>query len=210
MVINKKKILFIFLLIFFSIINIKAYENEYFKIDIPESYKLETDKEFTYKWVNNNKYISITINDNISLNYDVKSYTDEDISNQKKYIEDNINRGLQAYNIKVNVTDIKKIVLNNDTYSLNYTIYWPSKEKLGYDIYQIGNVISSDKYITTIIYNTDNEIDENEYNSIINSLEIKDKLKRKNRGNIIIVLLLLIAAFLGVFNSIKRQRRTKK
>ena len=205
-----KKILFIFLLIFFSIINIKAYENEYFKIDIPESYKLETDKEFTYKWVNNNKYISITINDNISLNYDVKSYTDEDISNQKKYIEDNINRGLQAYNIKVNVTDIKKIVLNNDTYSLNYTIYWPSKEKLGYDIYQIGNVISSDKYITTIIYNTDNEIDENEYNSIINSLEIKDKLKRKNRGNIIIVLLLLIAAFLGVFNSIKRQRRTIK
>ena len=205
-----KKILFIFLLIFFSIINIKAYENEYFKIDIPESYKLETDKEFTYKWVNNNKYISITINDNISLNYDVKSYTDEDISNQKKYIEDNINRGLQAYNIKVNVTDIKKIVLNNDTYSLNYTIYWPSKEKLGYDIYQIGNVISSDKYITTIIYNTDNEIDENEYNSIINSLEIKDKLKRKNRGNIITILLLLIAAFLGVFNSIKRQRRTKK
>ena len=205
-----KKILFNFLLIFFSIIKIKAYENEYFKIDIPESYKLETDKEFTYKWVNNNKYISITINDNISLNYDVKSYTDEDISNQKKYIEDNINRGLQAYNIKVNVTDIKKIVLNNDTYSLNYTIYWPSKEKLGYDIYQIGNVISSDKYITTIIYNTDNEIDENEYNSIINSLEIKDKLKRKNRGNIIIVLLLLIAAFLGVFNSIKRQRRTKK
>ncbi len=205
-----KKILFIFILLFFNIISINAYENDYFKIDIPESYKLESEDEFTYKWVNNNKYISVTISDNTLLNYDVKSYTDDDINNQKKYIEEKINNGLQSYDIKVNVTDIKKIVLNNDTYSLNYTIYWPSKEKLGYDIYQVGNVISSDKYITTIIYNSDNEIDINEYESIINSLEIKDKLKRKNKNNIIIVLLLLIAAFLGVFNSIKRQKRTKK
>lgn len=205
-----KRIFIIFLLLFFNTLNVYAYENDYFKIEIPESYKLETEEEFTYKWTNNNKYISITINDNSVLNYDVKSYTDEDINNQKKYIEENINKGLESYDIKVNVTDIKKIVLNNDTYSLNYTIYWPAKEKLGYDIYQIGNVISSDKYITTIIYNSDNEINKEEYDSIVNSLEIKDKLKRKNKSSIIAILLLLIAAFLGVFNSIRRQRRTKK
>lgn len=205
-----RKIIIMFILLFFNIINVYAYENEYFKIDIPESYKLENEEEFTYKWTNNNKYISITINDNSLLNYDVKSYTEEDINNQKEYIEENINKGLESYSIKVDVTDIKKIILNNDTYSLNYTIYWPAKEKLGYDIYQIGNVISSDKYITTIIYNSDNEIDEEEYDNIINSLEIKDKLKRKNKSSIIAILLLLIAAFLGVFNSIKRQRRTKK
>lgn len=205
-----KKFLLTIILIFLSIINVNAYENEYFKIDIPESYKIETEDKFTYKWINNNKYISVTINDNVLLDYDIKSYTDEDITNQKKYIEENINKGLQAYNIEVEVTDIKKIVLDNDVYSLNYTIYWPSKDKLGYDIHQIGNVISSDKYIITIIYSSDNEIDDNEYNSIINSLEIKDKLKRKSKGNIIAILVLLIAAFLGVFNSIRRQKRTRK
>lgn len=205
-----KKFFILFIALFFNIINIYAYENEYFKISIPESYKLETEDEFTYKWTNNNKYISITINDNTLLNYDIKSYTEEDIVNQKNYIEDNINKGLQSYNIKVDVTDIKKIVLNNDTYSLNYTIYWPAKDKLGYDIYQIGNVISSDKYITTIIYSSDNAINHDEYETIINSLEIKDKLKRKNKSTIIAVLLLLIAAFLGIFNSFRRQKRTNK
>jgi hypothetical protein len=205
-----KKFFIIFLLLFLNILNVNAYENEYFKIDIPESYKLEKEDEYTYKWVNNNKYISITISDNLSLNYDIKSYSDEDISNQKTYIEENINKGLQAYNIKVNVTDIKKIVLDNDTYALNYKIYWPSKEKLGYDIYQVGNVISSEKYITTVIYSSDNEIDYDEYNSIIDSFVIKDKLKRKSKGSIIVILLCLICAFLGVFNAIKRQKRTRK
>ena len=114
-----KKLLFIFTLILLSISNVKAYENEYFKIDIPEKYKETLNENGNYKWENDNKYISITISDNTELNYDVKLYTEEDIQNKKDYIETNINKELEKYNIKVSVTDIKKQQLKDDIYSIN-------------------------------------------------------------------------------------------
>lgn len=204
-----KQILLIITLLFLSTINIKAYENEYFKIDIPDSYKEDINEDNTYKWENDNKYISITINDNTELNYDIKSYTKEDIENQKTYIESKINETLKDYNLQVEVTNIEKVKLKNDIYSLNYSIYWPSEEKTGYNMYQIGNVISSDNYIYTIIYNSDEEINNEEYQNIINTFEIKDtNVKSKNNAKIIVMLLCLIAAFLGVFKTIKNQKKS--
>ena len=55
------KKLFIILLLILSITNIKAYENDYFKIDIPNDYKEEQIENNVYKWTKDNKYIAITI-----------------------------------------------------------------------------------------------------------------------------------------------------
>ena len=108
-----KKKLLVLLLIITSIKAIYAYENEYFTIDIPKNYKLTMNENYIYKWENKDKYISITIADNTKTKYNVGSYTDKDIENQKEYIETNIIKSLEDYNIKVDVTNIEKIQLNN-------------------------------------------------------------------------------------------------
>lgn len=204
-----KKILLAILLIVLNIQNINAYENEYFTIDIPEKYKLTINENNIYKWENNDKYISITIADNTQTKYNVGSYTDKDIQEQEEYIETNINKSLESYNIKVDVTNIEKIELNH-TYALNYTIFWPTKELTGHDSFQIGNVISSEKYMTTIIYNCNDEIDYTEYNKIINSFKINDSLtKTVNKNPMIITLIALIATFLAIFNAIRKKRKNK-
>lgn len=204
-----KKILLALLLIILNIKNIYAYENEQFKIDIPENYKLTLSENNIYKWENNEKYISITVTDNTQTNYNIGSYTDKDIQDQKEYIETNINKSLESYNIAVTITNIEKIELN-DTYALNYTIFWPTKALTGHDSFQIGNVISSDKYMTTIIYNCNDEIDYNEYNKIINSFKINDDLTQPvDEKQMIITLMVLIIAFLAIFNSIRRHKKRK-
>ncbi len=207
-----KKIILIFALIILNIQNIYAYENEYFSIDIPENYKLTMNENNIYKWEYNEKYISITLTDNTQTKYNIGSYTDKDIQEQKEYIENNINKSLESYNIKVNITNIEKINLN-DTYALNYTIFWPTKELTGHDSFQVGNVISSDKYMTTIIYNCNDKIDYEEYNKIISSFKINDTLnKTVNDKRVTITLIVLISSFLAIFNAIqrKKKRNTKK
>ena len=204
-----KKILLVLLLIITSIKPIYAYENEYFTIDIPKNYKLTMNENNIYKWESKDKYISITIADNTKTKYNVGSYTDKDIENQKEYIETNINKSLESYNIKVDVTNIEKIQLNN-TYSLNYTIFWPTKQLTGHDSFKVGNVISSEKYMTTIIYNCNDEIDQEEYNKIINSFKINDSLtKPVSKTPMSFILIILIASFLAIFNSIRRKKKNK-
>lgn len=205
-----KKILIIFLLIILNIQRINAYENDYFTIDIPEGYKQTISENNIYKWENNDKYISITITDNTKTKYNIGSYTSKDIQDQKEYIETNINKELESYNIKVNITNIEKIELNN-TYALNYTIFWPTKELTEHDSFQIGNVISSQKYMTTIIYNCNDEIDYEEYNKIISSFKINDSItKIVDEKRIIVTLVVLISAFLAIFNYMRRNKKKKK
>ena len=162
-----------------------------------------------YKWEYNENYISITLTDNTQTKYNIGSYTDKDIQEQKEYIENNINKSLESYNIKVNITNIEKINLN-DTYALNYTIFWPTKELTGHDSFQVGNVISSDKYMTTIIYNCNDKIDYEEYNKIISSFKINDTLnKTVNDKRVTITLIVLISSFLAIFNAIQRKKKRK-
>lgn len=170
-----KKIL-LSLIVFLSLANVKAYENDYFKINIPNNYKEEIVDNDSYKWSNENSYISISIISNTTLNYNIEAFSEKDIENQKIYIEENINKSLEEYNIKVNVTNISKELLNNN-YVLKYNIYWPTKGITGNDTYQIGNVFTTKKYIITMLYSSNNEInDKSEYYSIINSFNIKDKV----------------------------------
>lgn len=204
-----KKILLALLLIIVNIKNVYAYENEYFSIDIPENYKLTLNENNVYKWEYNDRYISITVGDNTENKYNVGTYTEKDIEEQKEYIETNINKSLESYNITVDVTNIEKIKIN-DMYALNYTIFWPTKDLTEHDSFQIGNVISSEKYMTTIIYNCNDEIDYEEYNKIINSFQINDYITKPINGNYItFTLIILIATFLAIFNSIRRHKKRK-
>ena len=112
------KKLFILFALLFNMVNIKAYENKYFDIDIPQEYKITVEEDNLYKWEKDNKYISISVSSNEN-GYTVKNYTEEDINNQKKYIEEKINANLDKYDTKVEVTYMKKIVIGNNHYSLS-------------------------------------------------------------------------------------------
>ena len=169
-----KKVLIILFSLFLFITNIKAYENEIFKINISEDYKLEEqEKENSYKWIKDNKYISISVSDNSELKYNITKFTDEDLQKQKEYLEGSINENLSKYNI---TSEVKEIKLSEDKTTLTYDIYYPSKDTIGYDIYQRGKMYTTTHYILTIIYNSDEEIkdDNQEYINLINSLTILD------------------------------------
>lgn len=192
-----KKVLIILFSLFLFITNIKAYENEIFKINISEDYKLEEQEtENNYKWIKDNKYISISVSDNSELKYNITKFTDEDLQKQKEYLEGSINENLSKYNI---TSEVKEIKLSEDKTTLTYDIYYPSKDTIGYDIYQRGKMYTTTHYILTIIYNSDEEIkdDNQEYINLINSLTIlDDPIKEPNPmikyyllGGIVIVVL---------------------
>ena len=116
-----KKKLLIVLLTIMSVCNVKAVENDIFKIDIPENFIEDKVEEKTniYKWESkdNNIFhnIVVTVDNNSSENkYNIKHFNDEDISNYTKYIEESINNELKEFDIKVNVSNMKKETLNNN------------------------------------------------------------------------------------------------
>lgn len=170
-----KKLLLIPLLLL-GISNVKAYENEYFKIDIPDTFKEEIAENGTYKWVNNNDNIVITVSENKKDNkYNIENYTEENITEYEKYLEDEINKQLEEYKIKVDVKNIKKETYKN-MQTVNYDVVWPTKESTGYDIYQKGYAFTTENYIYVYTYSSDSELTNNEnYKNTLNSLEILDK-----------------------------------
>lgn len=197
-----KKIFFIFILMILSITNVCAFENEYFKIDIPDNYDIETNdnENIIYKWNNESDYLIITVdfNDN---KYSIKDYTDNDILNQKKYLEDNINSALEDYKVNIVVSSIFKTKIKEE-YSLQYDLYWPTKEITGEDTYQRGNVFTTGKYIITYLYSSNNEIkDDNEiYLKTINSLEMKDKSEVKKNLTINFGFIIIVGVILAIVN----------
>ncbi len=206
------KKLFILFALLFNIVNIKAYENKYFDIDIPQEYKITVEEDNLYKWEKDNKYISISISNNEN-GYTVKNYTEEDINNQKKYIEEKINANLDKYDTKVEVTDMKKTVLGNNLYSLSYTIYWPTQDHTGYDIYQFGNVISTDNYMYTIVYNSNTKDIDEEYNTILNSFNPIDSTKNQSKENnylYLIIVSIFVFAFIKIIIKIVNKKKTSK
>lgn len=173
-----KKLLLIPLLLL-SISNVKAYENEYFKIDIPDNYKEDIMENGTYKWIDtksqNNDYIVITVTKNDSENkYDIKKYTDKNINEYETYLEEEINNQLKEYNLKVDVKNIKKETLN-DLDTITYDVVWPTKESTGYNINQKGYAFTSENYIYVYTFSSDSDLTNNEtLKSTINSFQILD------------------------------------
>lgn len=178
-----KKKLLIAVLTLISVCNVKAVENDVFKIDIPDNFvedKVE-EKNNIYKWENkdNNIFhnIVITIDKNDAENkYNVKHFNNEDIANYTKYIEESTNNELKEYDIKVKVSNMKKEVINKND-ALSYDTLWPTIDKLGYNTYQKGFIYTTNNYIITLTYTSNQEIknDDETFTSIKNSFQIKDE-----------------------------------
>lgn len=178
-----KKKLLIAVLTLMSVCNVKAVENDVFKIDIPDNFVEDKVEEKTniYKWENkdNNIFhnIVITIDKNDAENkYNVKHFNNEDIANYTKYIEESTNNELKEYDIKVKVSNMKKEVINKSD-ALSYDTLWPTIDKLGYDTYQKGFIYTTNKYIITLTYTSNQEIknDDETLTNIKNSFQIKDE-----------------------------------
>ena len=200
----------LFTLLFSICISVKAYENRYFKLDLKDDFKQTVNKTNVYKWEKGNDYIAITISDNTTLQYNVETFTDEDLNNQKVYLEDGINKGLEKYNLKAEVSNLVKVKNDKSTY-LEYDVYYPSKKTTGYDTYQKGRMYTTAKYITTVIYNSDKEITEENknYKSIMDSFIIIDKEINTGVSNSskIIISIITFGLFIGLIISLIKNKK---
>lgn len=206
-----KKKLLIAVLTLMSVCNVKAVENDVFKIDIPDNFVEDKVEEKTniYKWENkdNNIFhnIVITIDKNDAENkYNVKHFNNEDISNYTKYIEESTNNELKEYDIKVKVSNMKKEVINKSD-ALSYDTLWPTIDKLGYDTYQKGFIYTTNKYIITLTYTSNQEIknDDETLTNIKNSFQIKDEsIKQESFLDSKTNRIILTAVILGIIGVI--------
>ena len=205
-----KKILFtLFTLIMFT--HVFAYENKFFKVELPDSYKQTVNETNMFKWVKDNNYLAITISDNTKLKYNVVEFKDEDLVTQKEYLEKGINDGLKKYEITAEVSNINKVTKDNSTY-LEYDVFYPSKDITGYDTYQKGRMYTTNKYITTVIFNSDKEIkeDNQEYQNIMNSLTILDsKVIKTITIKDYIIAIVLVGVIAGIIGAIISQKKKK-
>lgn len=202
-----KKLLLIPLLLL-STSNVKAYENEYFKIDIPDNYKEDIIEDRTYKWIDtkskNNDYIVITVSKNDKENkYNIEKYTEDNINEYEKYLESEFNKQLEEYKLKVDVKNIKKETIN-DLSTITYDVIWPTKESTGYNIYQKGYAFTSENYIYVYTFSSDNELTNNEIlNNTINSFKILDKqIENKSLLSNKLLFSLVIGASIGLIGFI--------
>ena len=205
-----KKIIILILSLLLCTCKIYAYENEYFKIDINENFILdENTNNNTYKWTNENKYIAITISDNTKLKYNISKFTETDIENQKKYLEESYNKTLSKYNISLEIKDIN---INEEKTELNYYLYYPSKEAMGHDIYQKGTMYTTDHYILNLVYSSDEEIndDNEEYKNLKSSFQVLDEpIKEINLlylAILLVITIVIVIAFIVVLVKVRKRR----
>ena len=201
--------LIILLTLFAETLNIKALENSYFKIDIPEGYKEEINESSLYKWTKDNNYITITI-DNNTNRYDILRYTEDDMKKYEEYIENSINEQLKDYNIKVDVKNVRKEKIN-DRNCIVYDTVWPTKESTGYDTYQRGYTFTTDKYIMMLTYSSDNELDNNtELTNLIDSFKVLDSeivYNDKYRYRIMIIIAVVVGLIGFTISAIIKKRK---
>ncbi len=201
--------LIILLTLFAETLNIKALENSYFKIDIPEGYKEEINEASLYKWTKDNNYITITI-DNNTNRYDILRYTEDDMKKYEEYIENSINEQLKDYNIKVDVKNVRKEKIN-DRNCIVYDTVWPTKESTGYDTYQRGYTFTTDKYIMMLTYSSDSELDNNtELINLIDSFKVLDSeivYNDKYRYRIMIIIAVVVGLIGFTISAIIKKRK---
>lgn len=203
------KKLFTILILFIGMLNVSALENDYFKVNIPDTYKEEINEKKLYKWTKDNNYITITIDDNTNK-YDILRYTDDDMKKYEKHIENSINEQLKEYNIKVDVKNVKKDKINNRN-CIVYDTVWPTKESTGYDTYQKGYTFTTNNYIIMLTYSSDTELTNNEeLNNIIDSFTILDSeivYSTESKYKIMIILA-VIAGIIGyIVSAIFKKRK---
>ena len=79
------------------------------------------------------------------------------MTNYKKYLEESFNNALTEYDLKIEVSNIKKENINDLT-ALSYDVLWPTKESIGYDTYQKGYSFTTNKYVIMFTYSSNKEI----------------------------------------------------
>ncbi len=204
------------MVILLSISKVYAYENSYFKIDIPDDYKEEEINSTTYKWVstkNSHENLIISVSKNSTTNkHDVNKYNDEDIKNYEEYIETEINNQLKDYNLTVDVTNVRKEKIN-DLEAITYDIFWPTKESLMYDTYQKGYSFTTNNYIYIYTFTSDKQItkDNSDFKTTIESLKLLDT-EIENKGLLNerwkqVLLVSVVAGILGAIISLIKRRK---
>lgn len=208
-----KKIIFILFLFLPSIVF--AYENEYFKIDIDDTYNEVSVNNTTYIWTseetNDLPIITINISNNEQQNlHNYKEYNEKDIENYKQALKNEFNKELSKYDIQTNINTIKKVTINNLP-SIYYEAFSDTKDIYGYDIYQYNYSFTTSNYISSITYSSDKE--SNELEQIIKSFEIKDTaIKSKSffedKNNIIFVSGISIGILLFIISEFIKKKKS--
>lgn len=166
-----KKILLIIYMFLLSITCIKAYENEYFSLELDSNYKEELIEDKKYKFGFEDNYLLITI-DNNTDKYIIKYFEQPDIDSYKEYI---LNTYKEKTNSIVSVVNID--IKNKDSlYYIEYDLLIESKNTIGHNIYQKGRTYTTDNYIYNVLLSSNNEINDT---NMIDSIVIKDSYLKK-------------------------------
>ena len=200
----KKIILIITMFIFLT--NVNAYENEKFKLDIPDTYKLNNETPNIYVWQDkkSENNITITLQENTEENtINIEEYTEKDLINYKDYLTTSLNKELEEYEVTVEVTNVKKEQINNYT-AIEYDSMWPTKESIGYNFYQKGYIFTTKNYVVSLTFGSSKEItDETEfYKNAINSLTINDNKIEKEKNNTYIYIVVAVGVISGIIGYI--------
>lgn len=208
-----KKIIFIVFLFLPSIVF--AYENEYFKVDIDDTYNEVSINNTTYIWTsketNDLPIITINISNNDKQNlHNYKEYNEKDIDNYKQALKNEFNKELSKYDIQTSINTIKKVTINNLP-SIYYEAFSNTKDVYGYDIYQYNYSFTTSNYISSITYSSDKK--SNELEQIIKSFEIKDtaiesKTFFEDKNNIIFISGISIGILLFIISEFIKKKKS--
>lgn len=208
-----KKIIFIVFLFLPSIVF--AYENEYFKVNIDDTYNEVSINNTTYIWTsketNDLPIITINISNNDKQNlHNYKEYNEKDIDNYKQALKNEFNKELSKYDIQTNINTINKKTINNLP-SIYYEAFSNTKDIYGYDIYQYNYSFTTSNYISSITYSSDKK--SNELEQIIKSFEIKDtaiesKTFFEDKNNIILISGISIGILLFIISELIKKRKS--
>ena len=176
--------------------------NEKFKLDIPDTYKLNNETPNIYVWQDkkSENNITITLQENTEENtINIEEYTEEDLINYKDYLTTSLNKELEEYEVTVEITNVKKEQINNYT-AIEYDSMWPTKESIGYNFYQKGYIFTTKNYVVSLTFGSSKEItDETEfYKNAINSLTINDNKIEKEKNNTYIYIVVAVGVISGI------------
>lgn len=213
-----KKILIVFvlgILILSQISRVEAYSNKYFDIIMPKDYKITTEKDGTYQWVNSaagsNYVISVRLK---TTNKNVLSYNKLETSNFTKGIIDTLEAQYYSnYKKEVPVTLVSNTQekfgkYNALTIKLKIDNFLSTGNKMNQYVY----ILESNDLLYSVVYSsTDKTLNLKELNIIKNSFKIKDEMYNKLYFNIAIYISIAISFFaLGYFIPKNKKEKNQK
>ena len=174
--------LFVFGLFFISVVNVYAYDTSNYKINIPNSYKKEKNKNlWSFETDDSLTKLSIVTLDNTSK-LNINNMSSETLD--EELLED-LNKSLSSEEkVNIKTSDLSLVKINGyNAIKLSIDSSVREEDDFVSTIYQTQYIFSSKNYLYYLIVsssNKDNLISEN-INSIINSFTIKDELEVNNK-----------------------------